>query len=223
MKMPAFIEKLVQRLKLNDNHKPLSTQEKWLLLLLSGVLLAVIIFPAGKSNTGAVSGGNSTESVGNSLFGTQSGGENQSNAEEYLIGNGTMTLNQYEIYLSRKLEEIIAQIDGAGKVDAWVTLKSSSEKVLYEERDIDTTSLEEADSVGGTRNETANSTDKTVIKDSGGNPYVVKTMQPQVEGVLVVAEGAGDSTIKKNISEAVEVLFGIDAHRIKVAKKKVEE
>ena len=30
-------------------------------------------------------------------------------------------------------------------------------------------------------------------------------------------------SIKKNISEAVQVLFGIEAHRIKVAKKKVEE
>ena len=52
---------------------------------------------------------------------------------------------------------------------------------------------------------------------------MVKTLQPKVEGVLVIAEGAGNSVVKKNISEAVEVLFGIDAHRIKVAKKKVEE
>ena len=41
--------------------------------------------------------------------------------------------------------------------------------------------------------------------------------------MLVLAEGAGNGTVKKNITEAVEVLFGIEAHRIKVAKKKVEE
>ena len=51
----------------------------------------------------------------------------------------------------------------------------------------------------------------------------MKTLQPEVEGVLVVAEGADSSVVKKNITEAVEVLFGIDAHRIKVGKKKAEE
>ena len=62
-----------------------------------------------------------------------------------------------------------------------------------------------------------------MVTDSTGNPYIVKTLQPDVEGVLVVAEGADDSIVKKNISEAVQVLFGIDVHRIKVAKKKAEE
>ena len=223
MKLSALIEKIAQVLKGNHSRKPLSTQEKWLLLLLSGVLLAVIIFPTGKKNGGMVGDSSVTEGVGGSLFGTESSKEAQMDSEQYLTGIGAMTLNQYEVYLSRKLEEIIAQIDGAGKVDAWVTLKSSSEKVLYEEKDNDTSSLEEADSVGGTRSEETNSIDKTIVTDNNGNPYVVKTLQPEVEGVLVVAEGAGDSIIKKNISEAVEVLFGIDAHRIKVAKKKVEE
>lgn len=223
MKVSALIEKITKALKVNHNRKPLSTQEKWLLLLLSGVLLAVIIFPAGKDKSGVADGSSVLNGAGGSLFGAERDTEAQTASELYLSGNGNMTLNQYEVYLSRKLEEIITQIDGAGKVDAWVTLKSSSEKIFFEEKDNDSTSLMEADSVGGTRSEESSSTNKTVVTDNSGNPYVIKTLQPEVEGVLVVAEGAGDSIIKKNISEAVEVLFGIDAHRIKVAKKKVEE
>ena len=137
-------------------------------------------------------------------------------------GAGT-SLNQYEIYLSRQLEDILSEMDGAGKVQAWVTLAGSSEKVLVQERDYVENLLQEADSVGGTRTEEKNDVNETVFTNNSGEPYVVKTLQPKVEGVLVIAEGAGNSVVKKNISEAVEVLFGIDAHRIKVAKKKVEE
>ena len=223
MKLSALIEKIAKALKGNHNRKPLSTQEKWLLLLLSGVLLAVIIFPLGKDKSGVTDGSSILNGAGGSLFGEERDTEAQTASELYLSGSGNMTLNQYEVYLSRKLEEIITQIDGAGKVEAWVTLKSSSEKIFFEEKESDITSLEEADSVGGTRSEETNSTKRAVVTDNSGNPYIVKTLQPEVEGVLVVAEGAGDSIIKKNISEAVEVLFGIDAHRIKVAKKKVEE
>ena len=135
MKVSALIEKITKALKVNHNRKPLSTQEKWLLLLLSGVLLAVIIFPAGKDKSGVADGSSVLNGAGGSMFGAERDKEAQTASELYLSGNGNMTLNQYEVYLSRKLEEIITQIDGAGKVDAWVTLKSSSEKIFFEEKD----------------------------------------------------------------------------------------
>ena len=135
----------------------------------------------------------------------------------------TVYNEEIEKQIQKYLEHILSKIDGAGSVNCWVTLSGSSEVVLYEEKDSEQSNLEEADSVGGSRIENNNKSDKTVLTDKDGNPYVVKTLQPEVEGVLVVAEGAGDSIVKKNISEAVQVLFGLDAHRIKVAKKKVEE
>lgn len=215
MKIPPFLEKFMQKLGQGENKKPMTAKEKWMLFLLSGLLLAVIVFPAGDKKS---DGTNDNTALADYRLSADDTGQT-----EYAPGSGTMTLNQYEVYLSRQLEAILSQIDGAGQVEAWVTLASSSEKIFFQEKDSDTTSLEEADSVGGTRVEETSNIDKTVVTDSSGNPYVVKTLQPEVEGVLIVAEGAGDSTIKKNISEAAQVLFGIDAHRIKVAKKKVEE
>lgn len=212
MKLPIFLEKLFTGLGKKEDFKRMSAKEKWMVFLLLGLLAAVIVFP--------------TEKKGNTdLFdsGNQTPGKSEGQGSMSAYDAGTMSLSQYEIYLSKKLEEILSTIDGAGQVEAWVTLAASSEKIFYLEKDTETASLEEKDSVGGSRMEQKEQVDKTVIRDSAGNPYTVKTMQPEVEGVLVVAEGAGDSFIKKNISEAVEVLFGIDAHRIKVAKKKVEE
>ena len=39
-----------------------------------------------------------------------------------------------------------------------------------------------------------------------------------VEGVLVVAQGGGDSRVASNISAAVQALFDIPAHKIRIAK-----
>lgn len=210
MKLPGFWEKLIQRLGNSEHTKQMTAKEKWMLFLLVGLLLAVIFFPTGEKNTNAL------------IKSKEEGKQEQGESEFISAGTGT-SLNQYEIYLSRQLEDILSEMDGAGKVQAWVTLSGSSEKVLVQERDYEDSLLQEADSVGGTRTEEKNNGNETIIMNSSGEPYVVKTLQPKVEGVLVIAEGAGNSVVKKNISEAVEVLFGIDAHRIKVAKKKVEE
>ena len=42
----------------------------------------------------------------------------------------------------------------------------------------------------------------------------------EVTGVLIVAEGAGDSVTVQNIQEAVMALFQIEAHKIKIMKMK---
>ncbi len=192
----------------------MSAKEKWMLFLLAGLLLAVIFFPAGKKESSSLlKETKENKDIDNGSF---------SSLQNFGTGEN-MSVSQYEQYLSARLETILSEIDGAGKVQAWVTLSASSEKIVYEKADSENELLEEADSVGGKRKEEHRKEERAVITDSGGNPYVIKTLQPEVEGVLVVAEGAGNSVIKKNISEAVEVLFGIDAHRIKVAKKKVEE
>ena len=53
----------------------------------------------------------------------------------------------------------------------------------------------------------------------GGDPFVVKTITPKVEGVLVVAEGAGKGNMAGEITQIIQALFGVEAHRIKVLEK----
>lgn len=210
MKLPVFIKNIIQKFGKPENTKQMTPKEKWMLFLLTGLLLAVILFPMGEKENDLLK---KTEEVN----------EQDTLAIEFGVGATGMSLRQYEIYLSQQLEEILSEIDGAGKVQAWVTLAGSSEKVLMQEKDEEESILEESDSVGGTRTEEKSNINNTTVINSNGEPYVLKTLQPEVEGVLVVAEGGNNSVVKKNISEAVEVLFGIDAHRIKVAKKKMEE
>ena len=196
--------------------KSLSAKEKWLLLFLSGILLAVIIFPF--ENNRSEQTGLLADSIGQ--------GDMWSNEESdgnYGLCEEVMNVKKYEADLSKSLETILSQMDGVGEVEAWVTLSAGEEKVLYQEKASDVIKLQEADSVGGTRLEQSEKIQNEVLLDKSGNPYIIQILQPQVEGVLVVAEGADNGTVKKNITEAVQVLFGIESHRIKVAKKKVEE
>ena len=82
-------------------------------------------------------------------------------------------------------------------------------------------STNEEDSQGGSRilNQ-MESSESTVYKTQDGDsePYVVKTLLPEVEGVVVVAQGAGTGTIDKSVTEIVQALFDIEAHKVKVVK-----
>ena len=58
----------------------------------------------------------------------------------------------------------------------------------------------------------------TVLQDTSDGahtPYVRKEIRPQVEGVLISAEGGDHAVVRKEITEAVQALFGIETHKIK--------
>ena len=186
------------------NFKTMTKKEKWMMFFLIGALIAVLLVPMEEKEA--------EEAIL----------ENEIDQQTELYKNDN-NIADYEDKLSKRLIEILQKIDGAGKVDAWVRVSEGKELVLSMENTKDASVLKEQDSAGGTRAEDKKTETSTVILDKNGNPYVVKTIEPQIEGVFVVAEGAGNSTVKKNITEAVEVLFDIEPHRIKVAKKKLEE
>ncbi len=209
----------------NKEQKPMTQKEKWLIFLLAGLLLALIFWPQSKKEGTGESGTGIIQSLSG-----ESGEEAEDTSAQtfdmaadsgYFVVTGDE--EDYAEYLSRKLTAYLEQMDGAGQVEAWVTLKSGEQEVLYEEKSSQKTSLSEADSQGGTREETTEDVTRTVIFGADGNPYVVQTSLPEVQGVLVLAEGGDDSTVRLDIVEAVQVLFDLDAHKIKVVKKKVEE
>ncbi len=47
-----------------------------------------------------------------------------------------------------------------------------------------------------------------------------QVLYPEVEGVLVSCEGAGTGTVNAEITEALQALFNLDAHKIKVLSMK---
>ena len=45
----------------------------------------------------------------------------------------------------------------------------------------------------------------------------------KVRGVVVVAEGAGNAIVETRISNAIKALFSIDAHKISIVKRAMQE
>ena len=172
----------------------LKKKENLVVVILIGILLMVISIPADSTKEITLPEEVSTEGTG------------YSEVEE----------------LERRFEKILEKTDGVGKVKVMITLKSKGEKIL--EKDVETieNTSEERDGQGvgrNTRDYSKREETVTYNVGSGDNqPYVVKELEPEVEGVLVIAEGGDKPIVVKNISDAILALFPVDAHKIKVMK-----
>lgn len=132
-------------------------------------------------------------------------------------GNG---MSAEEEKISKKLCVMLRQVEGAGQVEASVRLSGSTR----EEYAVNTTTgkktTQERDQTGGTRLTTEdNSSSQLVMNRSGTGgeqPVVEREAAPQVAGVLVVAEGAGEARVKAKLFEATRVALGIEPHKIMV-------
>lgn len=167
-------------------------KDQWLILFLVGILLIVIAVPVEKESTE-----NTEESATNLEYETSE--------------------NEYVSQMEAQLERVLRKVEGVGEVSVMITISETSEKIIEkdEETSVQTSS--------GESSGTSSSTDRretSVYSGSSGSesPYVIKEISPQVEGVVVVAEGGDNAVVIESISEAVQALFGIDPHKIKVMK-----
>ncbi len=124
----------------------------------------------------------------------------------------------------KKLKSVLSQIKGVGKIDVMITYASTRENVpAYDIKKSQSKTFEE-DSEGGTRDisqEDYNSTLAYEDSQSGGKePVILKELQPEIKGVLVVAEGADRIEVRERICSSVMVLFDIPAHRVHVVQRK---
>lgn len=178
-------------------------KDQLLIFFLVGVLLLVIALPSGTKEKEKDS--RHSEIDGEEAVGTQ--------AEE----------QDYARYLERRLEETLSQLDGAGNVRVMVTLQSSAQKIVEKDTQGERDAITEEDSQGGRRTSENTSHQETTVYEGVGEksqePYVSKELTPRVEGVVVLAEGGENALVKRNITEAIQALFGIDTHKIRIMKK----
>ena len=112
---------------------------------------------------------------------------------------------------TEELQNLLAQIKGAGKVRLMLTV-SGGEKYIYQ-ADRDETVSGETSTV---RVETIILTDSN--RNQGG--MVQQILAPQYRGAVVVCQGADDPKVKLAIMEAVKNMTGLGYDRISVLKMK---
>lgn len=131
-------------------------------------------------------------------------------------------IQDYAESLERKLEQVLSRVEGVGEAKVMITLESSGEKVVEKDASFSDRSTAEEDSDGNTSNISEKEEGEETVYQSGSDggqvPYVVEEKQPEIAGVIVVAEGGGQAVTANNITEAVMALFGVEAHKIKVMK-----
>lgn len=133
----------------------------------------------------------------------------------------SVRMDEYIDDMEKKVEEQLVLVDGVGKVKVMITLKSSAEKIVLKDETSSGEIIDEKDSGGGTRNnESISKGDESVIVDNGeGNgPFTIKETTPYIQGVVVVAQGGDDVKVRQEIIDAVQVLFDVEVHKIKVMK-----
>nr|WP_317332391.1 stage III sporulation protein AG [uncultured Romboutsia sp.] len=121
--------------------------------------------------------------------------------------------------LEEKLKNILSQIEGAGEVDVMITYESSEEIQPAFNTNTTTEETKEVDQQGGERTVTTSSENKTMITSTSNEPIVIKTNQPKINGVIVVATGAKDLTVKETLYSAVQTALQVQGHQVEIYTK----
>ena len=123
--------------------------------------------------------------------------------------NSTQTYSsaeEYVYFLENKLCNVLSKIDGVGDVNVILTLQCG---FTYEYA----TDSETKTTVSG-GNETTITTETVILVSN--EPVIVKEIYPVIKGVVVVAEGAENFTIKMNILTAVETVLEVERENITI-------
>lgn len=171
---------------------------KWLIVGLCSALLLIIALPVDERDDG------------DELVPTVQNAQSE--------GGGADWQEHYKNQLERKLEEALSDMDGVGRVQVMLTFADNGEYVV--EKDIT-----RSQSAGSGENTGDGGSlqyqESTVYQEGDGKePYVRRTQLPAVEGALIIAQGGGDSQVRRNITDAVQALFPVEAHKIKVVRMK---
>lgn len=192
--------------------KKLSIKEigpaRLVILLMAGIFLLVLSFP-------------------DMLSSKNSSKDNTVNQDYKMKDNNLNTGTQeegdaYTTELENRLRSVLAKVEGIGDVEVMITLKGSKEKVILKDTPYTQESMNEVDGEGGNRDSSSINKEDTTVLVNGGNgesvPYVIQELEPEVEGIVVIAGGGDNVEIKTEIMEAAQVLFNVPAHKVKVMK-----
>lgn len=113
---------------------------------------------------------------------------------------------EYVDYLENKLCNVLSKISGVGDCEVIITLESGFSYEYATDTDTKTT-------VSGDTETTI--TTETVILVSN-EPVIVKENYPVIKGVVIVAEGAENFSIKMDILSAIETVLEVDSNDITI-------
>ncbi len=114
--------------------------------------------------------------------------------------------------LEQRLMETLSCVRGAGKVKVMITYDTGSEIVPAMNTDI-TSSVSIS---GENQTRTESSSPVTAYQNGENQAIVLMEKQPVVRGVIVVAQGAADISVRLKLQTAVQAVLGVEAEKVEV-------
>lgn len=182
--------KLMLTNKNENNKKSIENLVFFLILLIITIIAINVIWSGDKEKSDVATNSNKQLAI-------------QENLQDVTTGSS----QEYDI--NKDLENILSKINGAGRVEVLVTYTESSEVVAMYNENVKESVTEETDSNGGIRTIEQKDNNKEVIyKEENGEklPVTQKIVMPQMEGAIILAEGANNAEVKNNIILAVEAV-----------------
>jgi stage III sporulation protein AG len=181
--------------------KKLSALEKLIVLVIAGVVIILAASVLARPDDSAQTSNNNSSSITSSV--QNPGLEETMNGEEMVAS------------IERRLAELLSKVEGAGQVSVMIYADSSSEHIPAYNNEQETRNDESESGKSSAISET-----RTLALMGDNTPVILKTLVPQIRGVVVVAEGADDMLIKEQLNRAVCTLLGIPEHRVQILKHK---
>ncbi len=127
-------------------------------------------------------------------------------ADETASSNDNTIYSEYE--LSRQVENLIENIDGAGKCKAMITY-NCYEETVYAQNQNESLQPDGAKDFAG----------EYIVIGSNNNEegLALKIIMPEIKGVAIVCSGGDNPLVKEQIISSLSALFNISTNRISVA------
>ncbi len=166
--------------------------KEWAIILAAGALLLLLSVP--------------------DLF---RGKEDEAADSKAVIQQNVTQQKSYAEQMEEKLEELLLKVKGVTSAKVLITVKSTTEKIVLQDTETNTESLQEEDGGGGLRSSQKVMEETKTVLSGEKEPYLTKELTPEVAGVVIVLSGAEAENVLA-IAEAVQALFNIPAHKVKI-------
>ncbi len=143
--------------------------------------------------------------------GAQEVNGNQSDYNEFI--------KSYEEKQKEELTDILTKIDGVGEVSVMISFESGQVQVPAFNSTTQISETKESDTQGGTRDINQQNDGNTIVMSTNNNsnePFIIKTYNPPVVGVVIVAEGAESNKVKYDIQMAICALYDLTFDKVNV-------
>ena len=136
------------------------------------------------------------------------------------LENSLTAMLHFQNTLEKQLGETLQQISGAGEITVMLSLATSNDASIAQNIQETQRSTEEKDASGGTKvtTEQVLSSQPVMARSATSNEGIIRLKEtaPQINGVVIIATGASNPVIRAALSQAVQTILSLPAHRVSI-------